>query len=75
MQILYFVSGLLLGIIITSITISINNHKTHGIIEVDHASGQCIVRITSDEVADIKNKKSVFNINHNAVISREEQSL
>lgn len=49
--------------------------KTHGIIEVDHDTGQCKVRITSAELADFKTKKAVFKVKHDAKISREEQIL
>ena len=49
--------------------------KTHGIIEVDHDTAQCKVRITSKELADRKTKKAIFIIDHDATISREEHIL
>lgn len=49
--------------------------KTHGVVDIDHNTQQCIFRITSDELSDRRVKKAVFKINHNAKISREEQIL
>ncbi len=70
---LYFIGGLIVGILIMTI---INIRKTiYGIIDVDTKTGMCGVRISSSELANPKYKKVMFKINHDADISREEQSL
>ena len=51
------------------------HYETCGYIDVDHNNGMCKVRITSDELDNRKVKKAVFKINHDAIISREEQML
>lgn len=72
-EFIFFIGGM-----VTAKIISIlfkRNEKIYGIIEVDHDSGMCGVRITSDELSDYKSKKAVFEIKHDGVISREEQGL
>lgn len=67
------IGGAIIGIIASK---WLENHtKTHGVIDVDHNTEQCTFRITSTELSDRKTKKAVFVINHDARISREEQSL
>lgn len=73
MEFIFFAGGVILGTILTAIFKS--KESIHGVIEVDHRTEQCIFRLTSDELQNPKNKKAVFSINHNANISREEQSL
>ena len=69
-----FTIGGLLGGFISAAIFDIR-HKTHGVIEVDHDTGQCKVRITSAELSDYKTKKAIFKVTHDAKISREEQVL
>lgn len=73
MEFLFLILGILLGSIITYF---INISKSsYGFIDVDHKTNMCNVHVTSDELADRKNKKVIFKINHDANISREEQIL
>lgn len=70
---LYFIGGIIVGILIMTI---INIRKTiYGIIDVDTKTGMCRVHISSSELSNPKCKKVMFKINHDADISREEQSL
>lgn len=73
MVFIFFVGGVVVGITITTILHKCN--KTYGIIEVDHVSEACKVRITSHDFLDRNIKKAIFDIDHNAVFSREEQTL
>ena len=50
-------------------------HETVGVIEVDHQTEQCKIRITSNDLSNRKIKKAVFKVNHDAKISREEHGL
>ena len=74
---LYIAGGAVLGAIIGSILekIFMKNTKTHGVIEVDHNTEMCKVRITSSDLSDRKTKKAIFVVNHDVKISRDEQSL
>ena len=73
MEFLIFVAGILLGVIIS--TILRNRERVHGIIHIDHVTEQCVFNITSADLSDPKKKIAVFVINHDAKISREEQTL
>lgn len=73
MEIVFFIGGVILGIIGTLIFKS--RERIHGRIHIDHETEQCIFQITSDKVSDRKKKIAVFYINHDANISRDEQSL
>lgn len=73
MELLFFIGGVVLGIVIMLIHRS--RERIHGIVHVDHNTEQCIFSITSDQLSKRKNKIAVFMINHNADISREEQGL
>lgn len=73
MNFIFFIGGMVLGIISTFIFKS--RERIHGIVHVDHNTDQCIFSITSDQLSDRKKKIAVFMINHNAKISREEQGL
>ena len=73
MELLIFIGGVALGIII--VTLFKQKDKIYGIIEVDHNTEMCKFRITSNELSDRKNKKAMFIIEHEANISREEQGL
>ena len=74
---LFPIGGILLGAIVGSLLEKyVKKHtKTHGVIDVDHNTGQCKVKITSADLSDRKTKKAIFTINHDAKISREEHIL
>lgn len=73
MGLLYFIGGIVLGVIIMLIHRS--RERIHGIVHVDHDTEQCIFSLTSDQLSNRKKKIAVFVINHDAKISREEQGL
>lgn len=73
MEYLFLIGGVLLGYICASIYRS--RERIHGIVHIDHNTEQCIFSITSDQLSNRKKKIAVFVINHDAKISREEQSL
>lgn len=73
MEFIFFVGGIIVGIIFMKILQ--RNEIIHGIVHVDHNTEQCIFSLTSDQLSDRKKKTAVFVINHDANISREEQSL
>lgn len=73
MEVLYFIGGLVIGIIFMKILSA--RERIHGLIHVDHKTEQCIFSITSKDLSNRKKKIAVFVINHDAEISREKQSL
>lgn len=73
MDFIFITGGALAGVIIGRLIEKRN--KIHGVIDVDHHTNQCKIRITSEELANPKTKKVIFAVNHDAVISREEQIL
>lgn len=74
MEILFYITiGIIIGAILEAV-ISCKD-KIYGFIDVDQHTGMCKIRISSEEIANRKNKKAIFIINHDANISREEQSL
>lgn len=73
MEFLYFIGGVLLGIVFMKIHSA--RERIYGVIEVDHETEQCKVCITSEELSDPKKKIASFVIKHDAKISREKQSL
>ena len=73
MEFIFLLGGVVLGIIFTLIFKS--RERIHGIVHVDHKTEQCIFSITSNQLSNRDKKIAVFMINHNAEISREEQSL
>ena len=74
MEILFYITlGTIIGAILEAV-ISCKD-KIYGFIDVDQHTGMCKIRISSEEIANRKNKKAIFIINHDANISREEQSL
>lgn len=73
MEILIFLVGVILGVIGTMIYRS--RERIHGIVHVDHETEQCLVNLSSEQLADCKKKIAVFYIDHEAKFSREEQGL
>lgn len=69
MEFIFFIGGLLLGLIIMKIVNK--KERIHGIVDVDHNTEQCIFHITSDEMTNRKKKIVVFYINHDANISQD----
>ena len=73
MEIIFLLGGAFLG---ATVYYAIENRtKIHGIIDVDHNTQQCKVNIISSELSDRRTKTVVFMVNHDAVISRDEQGL
>lgn len=70
MGLLYFVGGVVIGIVLTMIFK--RRYKTYGIIEVDHQSELCKVRLTSNELQDRKTTKVIFDVKHDATIISDE---
>ena len=73
MGLIFFLAGILLGVLCTIVYKS--RERIHGIVHIDHDTEQCTFSLTSDQLSNHKHKIAVFYINHNAKISREEQSL
>lgn len=73
MELLIFIGGAIAGSIIT--VIFKGHNKTYGVIDVDHNLEVCFINVTSQDLMERKTKKAVFEINHNADLSRKEQSL
>lgn len=73
MEIIYVIGGVIIGLIIAKIFR--DNERIHGVVHVDHETEQCVFSLTSNDLSDRKKKIAVFVINHDAKISREEQSL
>ena len=73
MNILFFILGLLIGIVLT--IICSHSKIKHGTIDVDEKTGLCRVRIESNYLSNQKIKKAVFKVNHKVTIpiSRDEQ--
>ena len=74
MEFLFLIGGMIIGIVFT-LLVTKRESKIYGIVDIDHNSGLCRFHITSSELSDRRNTKAIFRINHNAAISREEQSL
>lgn len=71
---IYMGIGLILGAVIILI-IDHRDKKIYGVIDIDHNTELCKFHISSDELGNRRNTKAIFIINHEASISREEQSL
>lgn len=73
MEYLFILGGIIIGVIFSNLQKA--RERIHGIVHVDHNTEQCIFSLTSDQLSNRKKKIAVFVINHDAVISREEQGL
>ena len=73
MELLIGAGGVLLGVIITKAIDMFT--KIHGVIHIDHKTELCKFDVTSAELANLKTKKVIFTVNHNARISQEEHML
>lgn len=72
-NILLLICGFIAGFVIKMI---IDAHRTAiGVIDVDHRTEMCRVKITSSDLSKIQCKTALFRVNHNAKISRDEQGL
>ena len=70
---IYYLIGVIIGIILTNIFHK--KRKIAGIIYIDHENENCLCHITSDELTNRRNTEVIFLVEHNADLSREEQSL
>ena len=77
MEIISFIGGALVGCILAIIILDLANkrQKVDGVIDVDSRNNLCQVHIISAELSNPKVKTAIFVVNHNADLSREEQSL
>jgi len=71
MEIIFTLCGIIMGMIISYI---FYNKKNDGIIEIDHATKLCRIKICSKDLENPKSKKAVFIIDHTAKI-RDENSF
>lgn len=66
MEQIFVLLGIALGYILKII---VDNRKTIvGEIDVDHNTEQCLIKITSNDLANRRCKKVVMTVNHNARI-------
>ena len=70
---LIFVIGYIIGII--SMVIKYKYQTIYGKISIDHYAGLISVFADIDKLKKIHNKRVVFTVDHNAVISRDEHVL
>lgn len=75
MSILLFLIGFISGLIISFIFKRKDKSKIYGQIDVEETSGLCRVRIGDDGLMDPNVKEAIFKVNHNSLISRNEQGL
>lgn len=73
MEFIFALIGIIIGF--SAAMIYKSRERIHGVIHVDHKTEQCIFSITSSELTNRDKKIAVFVINHDAEISREEQTL
>ena len=73
MDIMFFVGGIVVGVLLTKIFSP--SYKICGSGEVDERNGMCRVHVTDEGLSDRSIKKAIFTIQHDANISREEQTL
>ena len=69
MGILYFLGGVIVGTVIT-IIFRVRT-KTYGVIKVDHNIEACFIELKSQDLLNRKTKKAMFDVDHNANLSRE----
>lgn len=68
-----YLIGVIIGIILT--VLYYKKNRIAGIIDVDHELGTCRFHLSSDDLANRRNTKVIFTINHDADLSREEHGL
>ena len=69
--IIFLIVGFTIGFIFCMI---FKRHdEVHGQVDIEPTTGLCRFRISSDEIANPRKKYAIFKINHNAIISRDEQ--
>lgn len=76
-SVLWWLLGLIVGIILTIIFYHFKNKhsKIAGVIEVDIQSNLCKFQVTTTELSDLRTKKAMFKVVHDVDLSREEQLL
>ena len=71
--IIFLIVGFTFGFIFCMI---FNRHdEVHGKVDIEPCTGLCRFKISSNEIANPHKKYAIFKINHNAIISRDEQWL
>ena len=66
---IYILIGIVIGISITKIFEVFE--RTIGVIEVDHNSKLCRVRIARPDLSDYTKTKAIFKIDHNAIVRED----
>lgn len=69
MELIILLGGVFIGIAIGK------PKKIQGIIDVDHDTNMCRINVNHKELLNRKLKTATIYINHDAAISREEQTL
>lgn len=69
-SIVLLLMGIIIGIVVRKIIEK--RHKVIGVVQVDHETGLCKFCITSEDLANIKCKKVLLNVDHNAIITEQE---
>lgn len=59
--------GVLIGLTISYMRQS--NERVTGVVQIDHNSGLCRFKVTNDTLSDLKIKKVLFYVEHDAVIN------
>lgn len=67
--IIFFVLGFIIGQIL--IKISVGKERVTGVVQIDHSSGLCRFRVEDETLSDLKCKKVVFRVDHNAIINED----
>lgn len=67
--IIFFVLGFIIGRIL--IKIANNRIQVTGVVQIDHQSGLCRFRVENETLSDLKCKKVVFRVDHNAIINED----
>lgn len=73
MEFIFFIGGALVGFCWAAPFWKGRNVK--GIIDIDHDNNVYKIRMISKDVVDKRKYKAIFLVNHDAHISREEQTL
>lgn len=73
MEFIFLIVGIIIGFIFTRLLEK--RKEVYGVITVDHKTELCSFHISSDELANRRNTKAMFIINHDGNISRDEQTL
>ena len=75
MWFIFLFIGFIIGVTCSLIFKPKDNTKIYGQIDVEESSGLCRIRIADDGLMDPKVKQAIFEVKHDALISRDEQGL